>query len=85
MTASDSEDQDGKCKLKVETKVNVELHNENKVNHCGDTPHDKENDAQNKDGKIISNQNNQQPELRKGKTDPYINVFFKAMCFLLLC
>ncbi|XP_069833172.1 cadherin EGF LAG seven-pass G-type receptor 1 isoform X2 [Dendropsophus ebraccatus] len=66
VTASDSEDQDGKCKLKVETKVNVELHNENKVNHCGDTPQDKENEAQNKDGKLISNHNNQQPELRKG-------------------
>ncbi|XP_063783179.1 cadherin EGF LAG seven-pass G-type receptor 1 isoform X1 [Pseudophryne corroboree] len=66
MTASDSEDQGNKCTLKVETKVNVELHNENKVNHCGDTPRDKENDAQNKDGKLVINQNNQQPELRKG-------------------
>ncbi|XP_072003202.1 cadherin EGF LAG seven-pass G-type receptor 1 isoform X3 [Engystomops pustulosus] len=66
VTASDSEDQEGKCKLKVETKVNVELHNENKVNHCGDAPHDKENEAQNKDGKLINNHNNQQPELRKG-------------------
>ncbi|XP_073429603.1 cadherin EGF LAG seven-pass G-type receptor 1 isoform X2 [Dendrobates tinctorius] len=66
VTASDSEDQDSKCKLKVETKVNVELHNENKVNHCGDPPHDKENDIQNNDGKLTSNHNNQQPELRKG-------------------
>ncbi|KAM9311041.1 cadherin EGF LAG seven-pass G-type receptor 1 [Gastrophryne carolinensis] len=66
MTASDSEDVGGKSTLKVETKVNVELHNENKVNHCGETPHDKENEAQNKDGKLLLNQNNQQPELRKG-------------------
>ncbi|XP_063302853.1 cadherin EGF LAG seven-pass G-type receptor 1 isoform X3 [Pelobates fuscus] len=65
MTASDSEDQAGKCKLKVETKVNVELHNENKLNHCGETPPDKENEIQ-KDGKLVPNQNNHQPELRKG-------------------
>ncbi|MEE6481192.1 hypothetical protein FKM82_012777 [Ascaphus truei] len=66
MSASDSEDQGGKCKLKVETKVNVELHNENKGNHCGDVPQDKENEAQHKDNKLAAYQNNQQPELRKG-------------------
>nr|DBA31283.1 TPA: hypothetical protein GDO54_007159 [Pyxicephalus adspersus] len=66
MTASDSEDQAGKSKLKVETKVNVELHNENKVNHCGETPQEKEIDTPNKDGKVMNNHNNQQPELRKG-------------------
>ncbi|XP_018408005.1 PREDICTED: cadherin EGF LAG seven-pass G-type receptor 1 [Nanorana parkeri] len=66
ITASDSEDQAGKSTLKVETKVNVELHNENKVNHCGEIPHDKENEAQTKDGKMVNNHNNQQPELRKG-------------------
>ncbi|XP_073475805.1 cadherin EGF LAG seven-pass G-type receptor 1 isoform X2 [Aquarana catesbeiana] len=66
MTASDSEDQAGKSTLKVETKVNVELHNENKANHCGEIPHDKENEAQTKDGKVVNNHNSQQPELRKG-------------------
>uniref|UniRef100_A0A8C5MSH5 Cadherin EGF LAG seven-pass G-type receptor 1 n=1 Tax=Leptobrachium leishanense TaxID=445787 RepID=A0A8C5MSH5_9ANUR len=64
--ASDSEDPGGKSKLKVETKVNVELHNENKINHCGDAPPDQENDGQHKDGKPATNQNNHLPELRKG-------------------
>eukprot|EP00079_Xenopus_tropicalis_P015439 XP_004913058.1 PREDICTED: cadherin EGF LAG seven-pass G-type receptor 1 isoform X2 [Xenopus tropicalis] len=66
MTASDSEDQGGKSKLKVETKVNVELHNENKANHCGEAQQDKENEANNKESKLSSNHNNHQPELRKG-------------------
>ncbi|KAG8439892.1 hypothetical protein GDO86_005888 [Hymenochirus boettgeri] len=66
MTASDSEDQGGNSQLKVETKVNVELHNETKANHCGDAQQDKENEANNKDHKHTSHQNNQQPELRKG-------------------
>ncbi|XP_041442377.1 cadherin EGF LAG seven-pass G-type receptor 1 isoform X2 [Xenopus laevis] len=66
MTASDSEDQGGKSKLKVETKVNVELHNDNKANHCGEAQQDKENEANNKDSKLSNNHNNHQPELRKG-------------------
>lgn len=35
-TASDSEDPGGADKLRVETKVNVELHTENKLNHVGE-------------------------------------------------
>ncbi|CDQ84091.1 unnamed protein product [Oncorhynchus mykiss] len=36
MTASDSEDPGGAERLRVETKVNVELHQENKHNHVGE-------------------------------------------------
>lgn len=35
-TASDSEDPGAPERLRVETKVNVELHTENKLNHVGD-------------------------------------------------
>uniref|UniRef100_A0A4W5R940 Uncharacterized protein n=1 Tax=Hucho hucho TaxID=62062 RepID=A0A4W5R940_9TELE len=45
MTASDSEDPGGAERLRVETKVNVELHQENKLNHVGErgeTPQDRE-------------------------------------------
>ncbi|KFQ17156.1 Cadherin EGF LAG seven-pass G-type receptor 1, partial [Merops nubicus] len=66
VTASDSEDPSGKQKLKVETKVNVELHRENQVNHSSDTPQDKENEGQQKENRPLSHQNNQQPEQRKG-------------------
>lgn len=44
-TASDSEDPGGAERLRVETKVNVELHQENKLNHVGErgeTPQDRE-------------------------------------------
>ncbi|KAM9407050.1 cadherin EGF LAG seven-pass G-type receptor 1-like isoform 5-T5 [Salvelinus alpinus] len=44
-TASDSEDPRGAERLRVETKVNVELHQENKLNHVGEreeTPQDRE-------------------------------------------
>uniref|UniRef100_A0A8C3LCN8 Cadherin EGF LAG seven-pass G-type receptor 1 n=1 Tax=Chrysolophus pictus TaxID=9089 RepID=A0A8C3LCN8_CHRPC len=66
ITASDSEDPSGKQKLKVETKVNVELHRENQVNHSNEAPQDKENDGQQKENRPLSHQNNQQPEQRKG-------------------
>ncbi|KAM6290574.1 cadherin EGF LAG seven-pass G-type receptor 1 isoform 3-T3 [Porphyrio hochstetteri] len=66
ITASDSEDPSGKQKLKVETKVNVELHRENQVNHCNEAPQDKENEGQQKENRPLSHQNNQQPEQRKG-------------------
>lgn len=39
-TASDSEDPGGPERLRVETKVNVELHAENKLNHAGDKERD---------------------------------------------
>uniref|UniRef100_A0A8C9TNK3 Cadherin EGF LAG seven-pass G-type receptor 1 n=1 Tax=Scleropages formosus TaxID=113540 RepID=A0A8C9TNK3_SCLFO len=42
MTASDSEDLSRVEKLRVETKVDVELHPENKLNHIKDLPEDKE-------------------------------------------
>uniref|UniRef100_A0A672UUN2 Cadherin EGF LAG seven-pass G-type receptor 1 n=1 Tax=Strigops habroptila TaxID=2489341 RepID=A0A672UUN2_STRHB len=66
MTASDSEEPSGKQKLKVETKVNVELHRENQVNHSNEAPQDKENEGQQKENRPLSLQNNQQPEQRKG-------------------
>lgn len=66
VTASDSEDPSGKQKLKVETKVNVELHRENQVNHSNEAPQDKENEGQQKENRPLSHQNNQQPEQRKG-------------------
>ncbi|KFW91069.1 Cadherin EGF LAG seven-pass G-type receptor 1, partial [Phalacrocorax carbo] len=66
LTASDGEDPSGKQKLKVETKVNVELHRENQVNHSNEAPQDKENEGQQKENRPLSHQNNQQPEQRKG-------------------
>ncbi|XP_071589956.1 cadherin EGF LAG seven-pass G-type receptor 1 isoform X6 [Heliangelus exortis] len=63
---SDSEDPSSRQKLKVETKVNVELHRENQVNHNSDVPQDKENEGQQKENRPLSHQNNQQPEQRKG-------------------
>ncbi|MEQ2178245.1 hypothetical protein GOODEAATRI_012002, partial [Goodea atripinnis] len=39
-TASDSEDPAGTDRLRVETKVNVELHPENKLNHIGERERD---------------------------------------------
>ncbi|KAF4793870.1 hypothetical protein TURU_106503 [Turdus rufiventris] len=66
MTASDGEDPGRKQKLKVETKVNVELHRENQVNHSNEAPQDKENEGQQKENRPLAHQNNQQPEQRKG-------------------
>ncbi|XP_029969262.1 cadherin EGF LAG seven-pass G-type receptor 1 isoform X2 [Salarias fasciatus] len=73
-TASDSEDPGGAERLRVETKVNVELHPENKLNHVGE----KEKEAlQEKDRQTPGHANpappatpnsnsNHQPEQRKG-------------------
>uniref|UniRef100_A0A8D0HIG2 Cadherin EGF LAG seven-pass G-type receptor 1 n=1 Tax=Sphenodon punctatus TaxID=8508 RepID=A0A8D0HIG2_SPHPU len=66
ITGSDGEDPGGKSKLKVETKVNVELHRENQVNHSSEAPQDKENEGQQKENRPLPQQNNQQPEHRKG-------------------
>ncbi|XP_066525030.1 cadherin EGF LAG seven-pass G-type receptor 1 [Hoplias malabaricus] len=64
-TASDSEEAGGAERLRVETKVNVELHQENKLNHIGETTQDKDPPA--RDGAPPSLQNsNHQPEQRKG-------------------
>ncbi|NXH56871.1 CELR1 protein, partial [Rhabdornis inornatus] len=66
VTASDGEDPGRKQKLKVETKVNVELHRENQVNHSNEAPQDTENEGQQKENRPLAHQNNQQPEQRKG-------------------
>ncbi|XP_036375616.1 cadherin EGF LAG seven-pass G-type receptor 1 [Megalops cyprinoides] len=65
-TCSDSEDPAGAEKLRVETKVNVELHPENKLNHMRDAaPSDKESSCQ--EGAPPNQPNsNHQPEQRKG-------------------
>ncbi|XP_017285390.1 cadherin EGF LAG seven-pass G-type receptor 1 isoform X2 [Kryptolebias marmoratus] len=72
-TASDSEDLGGMERLRVETKVNVELHPENKLNHIGEREREepKERDQQApgnaKDAAPPSQPNsNHQPEQRKG-------------------
>uniref|UniRef100_A0A665WXR0 Cadherin EGF LAG seven-pass G-type receptor 1 n=1 Tax=Echeneis naucrates TaxID=173247 RepID=A0A665WXR0_ECHNA len=64
-TASDSEDPGGAERLRVETKVNVELHPENKLNHERDrqTPSNAKDTAP--PGQPNSNSNHQ-PEQRKG-------------------
>ncbi|XP_056311409.1 cadherin EGF LAG seven-pass G-type receptor 1 isoform X2 [Danio aesculapii] len=61
MTASDSEDPGGAERLRVETKVNVELHQENKLNHIGESAQDKEQPTPS-----IQANSNHQPEQRKG-------------------
>ncbi|XP_047431474.1 cadherin EGF LAG seven-pass G-type receptor 1 isoform X4 [Mugil cephalus] len=72
-TASDSEDPGGAERLRVETKVNVELHSENKLNHIGE----REKEApQERDRQMPGNaretapgsqpNSNHQPEQRKG-------------------
>lgn len=74
-TASDSEDPGGAERLRVETKVNVELHPENKLNHIGERERempqerDKQTPSNAKDGLPPSQPNsnsNHQPEQRKG-------------------
>uniref|UniRef100_A0A3Q4I0J7 Cadherin EGF LAG seven-pass G-type receptor 1a n=1 Tax=Neolamprologus brichardi TaxID=32507 RepID=A0A3Q4I0J7_NEOBR len=73
ITASDSEDPGGTERLRVETKVNVELHPENKLNHVGEREREalQERDRQTptsmKDSAPASQPNsNHQPEQRKG-------------------
>lgn len=79
-TASDSEDLGGAERLRVETKVNVELHQENKLNHIGE----RERDAQQERDKQTcgsardtappnqhNSSSNHQPEQRKGKLDSF--------------
>lgn len=73
-TASDSEDPGGAERLRVETKVNVELHPENKLNHIGERDRetvqerDKQPASNAKDAASPSQTNsNHQPEQRKGR------------------
>uniref|UniRef100_A0A3B3ZJN6 Uncharacterized protein n=1 Tax=Periophthalmus magnuspinnatus TaxID=409849 RepID=A0A3B3ZJN6_9GOBI len=66
-TASDSEDPGGPDRLRVETKVNVELHSENKLNHTGDRETPQPRDTPVKDSTPSAPANsNHQPEQRKG-------------------
>ncbi|XP_060935371.1 cadherin EGF LAG seven-pass G-type receptor 1 [Limanda limanda] len=72
-TASDSEDPAGAERLRVETKVNVELHSENKLNHTGERERespqerDKQTTSNAKDTAPPGQHNsNHQPEQRKG-------------------
>lgn len=76
-TASDSEDPGGAERLRVETKVNVELHQENKLNHIGERERetlqerDKPTPGNARDAAPASQPNsnsNHQPEQRKGTT-----------------
>lgn len=80
-TASDSEDPGGAERLRVETKVNVELHPENKLNHIGEREREtlQERDRQTpgnaRDTATPSQPNsnsNHQPEQRKGKRGEYL-------------
>ena len=75
-TASDSEDL-GPDRLRVETKVNVELHTENKLNHTGDGDSTLPRDAAVKDTPSAQANSNHQPEQRKGQasTNTENNVF----------
>uniref|UniRef100_A0A672RTG7 Cadherin EGF LAG seven-pass G-type receptor 1-like n=1 Tax=Sinocyclocheilus grahami TaxID=75366 RepID=A0A672RTG7_SINGR len=61
MAASDREDPGGAERLRVETKVNVELHQENKLNHTGETTQDKDQPTPSTQAN-----SNHQPEQRKG-------------------
>lgn len=76
-TASDSEEPGGADRLRVETKVNVELHPENKLNHISErereTPPERDNQTPGnaRDTALASqshNNSNHQPEARKGKS-----------------
>ncbi|KAM4569520.1 cadherin EGF LAG seven-pass G-type receptor 1 isoform 2-T2 [Odontesthes bonariensis] len=72
-TASDSEDPGGAERLRVETKVNVELHPENKLNHVGEREREalQERDRQTPSdareaAPVTQSNSNHQPEQRKG-------------------
>lgn len=69
-TASDSEDPGGAERLRVETKVNVELHQENKLSHTGErdreTPQDKQTPGNAAPTSQPNSNSNHQPEQRKG-------------------
>ncbi|XP_068955424.1 cadherin EGF LAG seven-pass G-type receptor 1 [Petaurus breviceps papuanus] len=67
VTGSDAEDARCKPKLKVETKVNVELHQEDQGDDGGqDAPSDKENPGLPRDNQTAPQTNPQHPEQRKG-------------------
>lgn len=70
-TASDSEDLGGVERLRVETKVNVELHLENKLNYTDErereAPKEREQQAPKDTAPQSQPNTNHQPEQRKGK------------------
>lgn len=76
-TASDSEDLGGAERLRVETKVNVELHQENKLNHTGERERDAQQERESGSARDTAPPNqhnsnsNHQPEQRKGKLDSF--------------
>ena len=79
-TASDSEDPSGAERLRVETKVNVELHPENKLNHVGERERealqerDRQTPSDAKDAAPVTQSNsNHQPEQRKGVCGRVLN------------
>lgn len=89
-TASDSEDLGGAERLRVETKVNVELHQENKLNHTGererDTQQEREKPASGngRDTAPPNQQNshsNHHPEQRKGRVDDFLGLIKVIMQF----
>ncbi|XP_049616876.1 cadherin EGF LAG seven-pass G-type receptor 1 isoform X5 [Syngnathus scovelli] len=70
-TASDSEEPGAPERLRVETKVNVELHPETKINHIGErdrleTSQDRDKQAQEVMTPTGQTNSNHQPEQRKG-------------------
>lgn len=76
-TASDSEDLGAPERLRVETRVNVELHAENKLNHVGDRERDPQpererptvgnsRDTASPNQTVANHHHHQQPEQRKG-------------------
>lgn len=82
-TASDSEDLGGAERLRVETKVNVELHQENKLNHTGererDTELEREKPTSGKGRETAppnqqNSHSNHQPEQRKGRAGEFLRV-----------
>lgn len=68
-TASDSEDLGGAEKLRVETKVNVELHPENKLNHIGEPPPPDKDPPGNEGAPPNQPNSNHQPEQRRGEIE----------------
>lgn len=86
-TASDSEDLGGAERLRVETKVNVELHQENKLNHTGERERDTQQEREKptpgngRDTAPPNQQNshsNHQPEQRKGRADEFLGLKKKS-------
>uniref|UniRef100_A0A4X2MBG7 Cadherin EGF LAG seven-pass G-type receptor 1 n=2 Tax=Vombatus ursinus TaxID=29139 RepID=A0A4X2MBG7_VOMUR len=66
VTGSDGEDTRCKPKLKVETRVNVELHQEDQGDDGKDVPSDRENPGPPRDSQTAPQTNHQHTEQRKG-------------------